>query len=294
MRPAHRFRRGFTLIELLVVIAIIAILVALLLPAVQQAREAARRTSCKNNLKQMGLAFHNYHDSHSSFPIGNTAVVAGRGTYWTAQAMLMPFYEQTNLYRELDFGRYCFGSLETRAVINQGGIIIENFQCPSDPNSNKTWRPYGGYGRHMPTNYLGIIGTRTHSSTRVPMPDYHNGMLFVGSNVKIRDVTDGTSSTLIAGERGIPDNVEYGWVLCAAGSDPGGSGNWDNLLYMRYGLYEGNGKSSIHLRHFWSNHAGGSQFLLTDGSVRFLNYSTNFGILQSLSTRGGGETIGEF
>ena len=289
MNAPHRFRRGFTLIELLVVIAIIAILVALLLPAVQQAREAARRTSCKNNMKQMGLAFHNYHDSHSSFPMGNIY-----NRYWTAQSMLLPFYEQSTLYRQLNFGAFCFGALGSNTAINQGGIVLPIFQCPSDPNSNKIWQVSPASGRHMPTNYMGVIGTRTHPSASNPPADYHNGMLYLASNVKIRDVTDGTSNTMIAGERGIPDDLLYGWVLCAAGSDPGASGNWDNLLYTRYGLAEGNGQNSIHLRHFWSNHAGGAQFLLTDGAVRFINYSTNFNIFQALSTRGGGEVIGEY
>lgn len=288
MKRINSLRRGFTLIELLVVIAIIAILVALLLPAVQQAREAARRTSCKNNLKQMGVALHNYHNSHSVFPMGNYY-----GKYWTAQAMLMPYYEQGNLYKELDFGSYCFGALERNSTIQQGGVILEIFQCPSDPNSNKVWRQQTGFGRHMPTNYLGVIGTRSHPSASNPPPDYHNGMLFVRSSVRIRDVTDGTSNTMIVGERGIPDDLLYGWVLCAAGVDPSGSGNWDNLLYTRYGIGPGDGARS-HVRHFWSSHTGGSQFVLTDGSVRFLSNNIDFRLFQNMSTRGGGEVLGEF
>lgn len=289
MRRLQASRRAFTLIELLVVIAIIAILVALLLPAVQQAREAARRTSCKNNLKQMGIALHNYHDTHSAFPLGNQY-----NKWWTFQARLMPFFEQKNLYERLDFGRYCFGFLGANPAIDRGAITLEIFQCPSDVNANKIWESNPGVGRHSTTNYLGVIGTRTHSNASNPPSGYHNGILYVGSNVRMRDVTDGTSNTMIVGERGVPQDLLYGWMLCAAGQDPSGSGNWDNLLYTQYGIGPGDPSVAADLRKFWSYHTGGSQFCLADGSVRFLSNNIDFRTFQYLSTKSGGETLGEF
>jgi prepilin-type N-terminal cleavage/methylation domain-containing protein len=272
-------RDGFTLIELLVVIAIIAILIALLLPAVQQAREAARRSSCKNNLKQLGIAFHNYHEAHTCFPIGNVG-----GRYWTGQSMLMPYQEQSNLYSHLNYNYNgaCFSALNAETTINRGGVIQTVFQCPSDPNSNKLWESSGS-GNHMPTNYLGNSGSS---------PSAFDGLQYWNSNTRFRDITDGTATTILAGERGIPDDLLYGWVLCAAGADS--RGDLDNLLSSNYGLSPGDGKSFAHLRHFWSHHAGGSHFLMGDGSVHFLSYSMNFNTFVALSTAGKGEVVGEF
>ena len=148
-------RRAFTLIELLVVIAIIAILVALLLPAVQQAREAARRTQCKNNLKQIGLAIHNYHDTHKVYPFGKGASYAGAPVYarWSQHAMILPYIEQDNLYKSIDFS----SPPETPgmggvinfmpAYVSPTGInsvasrsVIPGFFCPSDLGVSDPWR----------------------------------------------------------------------------------------------------------------------------------------------------------
>ena len=128
---SHRWRTGFTLIELLVVIAIIAILVSLLLPAVQQAREAARRTECKNHLKQIGLALHNYHDAHGAFPLGLTAHGAG----WSA--MLLPYLDQSNIYNTLVFAENGAGNWDV-AGPNQSALqtLIPVFRCPSDAPSS--------------------------------------------------------------------------------------------------------------------------------------------------------------
>src|SRR6056297_2202060 len=138
MVRSGRKRKGFTLIELLVVIAIIAILVALLLPAVQQAREAARRSSCKNNLKQLGIALHNYHDTHTVMPAGITACISNT-TYrdtcwegWSGLAMLLPYIEESAIYDNLDFNRYWNSTAgnNNRQFTNS---LIDTFNCPSDP-----------------------------------------------------------------------------------------------------------------------------------------------------------------
>lgn len=280
-------QRGFTLIELLVVIAIIAILVALLLPAVQQAREAARRSTCKNNLKQIGLALHGYHGLHSVYPFGHMGLnsTGAHYRYWTFQSMLLPLLDQKNFYDELNFDTPsptlgCFGALNS--TTNRGGVIIPSFLCPSDPNSGQV-RDEGSYGNHVPSDYLGVSGT-----TRTAF----DGILYKRSCSKIRDVTDGATNTLMVGERGIPLDLLYGWPICGSGDDSGG--DRDNLLSTSLGLSPGDSATSAHNGHFWSQHTGGTHFLLADGSVRFLSINLDFNLLQDLSTVSGSEIVDEF
>ncbi len=172
----HRVRRsGFTLIELLVVIAIIAVLIALLLPAVQAAREAARRAQCTNNLKQIGLALHNYQSSNGSFPMGNTKVLIGGGyntwAGWSAHAQMLPFLEQTPLYNAINFNLtgFAFAVDAPSEYVNSTAAYakINAFLCPSNPRSG------GGKGVNSlypvaPTDYAGSYGgpPPTTSATR--------------------------------------------------------------------------------------------------------------------------------
>lgn len=194
--------RGFTLIELLVVIAIIAILIALLLPAVQQAREAARRTQCKNNLKQLGLALHNYHDTFNTFPPAHTrtqANIPGTGalTGWrgfSAHAMMLPYIEQDNLYKTIDFNTY-FDAPGVNTTARR--TTITAFLCPSDtPYPGSVDRGNNSYPGCMGPSlgqYVGPIGVR-------------DGVFSFDVNVKMRDLTDGTSNTIAFGEHLIGDN----------------------------------------------------------------------------------------
>jgi prepilin-type N-terminal cleavage/methylation domain-containing protein/prepilin-type processing-associated H-X9-DG protein len=268
-------RRGFTLIELLVTIAVIAVLLALLLPAVQQVREAARRVQCKNHLKQIGLALHNYHDQHNTFPIGNVP-----GTNFTFQSMILPQLDQASLYQKIDFSaaRTCFNwKASLPADADPGNDNIPVYGCPSDSNSGQ--RTQTSSGVYIPTDYLGVSGTN---------PGDHDGALFCGSHTSFRDFLDGTSTTLMVGERGIPATLDHGWTICAFGVR--GDGDTDNLLSTLAGLHAGQ-SDSFHNMHFWSYHPQSAHFLFVDGSVKSLNNSIDDHVLKALSSRAEGEVV---
>lgn len=278
-------RSGFTLVELLVVIAIIGILVALLLPAVQAAREAARRTQCTNNLKQFGLALHNYHTSFRCFPTGNV-----RYRYWSFQALMLPMLEQGPLYDQADFeAPTCF--VDNRSAPGMKGtpsVPLAVVRCPSDPRNGEIWHNpsvFGGYdwGYYATGNYFGVIGTEAYAN---------DGMLFSNSAIAVRDVLDGTSSTLFVGERGITRELLYGWWACGTGgpTSPYPCARGDNLLDTEQGLTPGD-DDIAHRYHFWSYHPGGAQFLFGDGSSQFLSYTIDYQLFLDLSTRAGGEVV---
>jgi prepilin-type N-terminal cleavage/methylation domain-containing protein/prepilin-type processing-associated H-X9-DG protein len=276
-----RKHRGFTLIELLVVIAIIAILIALLLPAVQQAREAARRTECKNNLKQLGLAIHNYHDSFNTIPPG---WISSNGYSW--QIFLLPGVEQNNLYNALNF-LTTFTTADTNLA-----SILPAFRCASDTGTASL----GGLAR---SNYAGVMVGSPSASTSAST---HGGGSFgVNSKHNFRDYRDGMSQTIMVGERmstGLINGNPRGTEGLVAGPNPGeyavvgGTGN----------AVVGSGAAAAFLPNsngtgtgaFSSRHAGGAQFLLGDGSVRLISENINAVTYQSISTTAGGETANEF
>lgn len=310
-------RRGFTLIELLVVIAIIAILVALLLPAVQQAREAARRSSCKNNLKQLGVALHNYHDTHGQLPCGsqdsapNRIWQGGTARKGSVLVKLLPEVEQGNIFRKLDFNGDVVAQLNSAALDFMWRKEIETFVCPSDdyidPGEGKSnYAPSLGAqampGRSCntyPGNTFGTGGTG-HGSTG-------NGQTISGLfsryqwAAKLRDITDGTANTIAMGEirpkcgdhhRGGWANPNALWTATTAPINHATCANENGGIGGANGCNaDGNWQTS---QGFKSRHVGGAQFVFADGSVHFLSENINYRTYQQLGDRRDGEVVGEF
>ena len=312
MKPKHR-SRGFTLIELLVVIAIIAVLVSLLLPAVQQAREAARRTQCKNNLKQLGLAMHNYHDTFNTFPPGHVAAIPANITSsevgcWAWGTMLLPALEQSNIYNVLSAGTLLPQQVAaTPAGLKALQTPIPVFRCPSDSgpalnNFDNTLSGHemiaGNYSRFITdgtnkieiatSNYMAVAGAGDSTTPSINQYQYGPplGVSFQNSKVGIRDITDGTSNQLHIGERAwrFKDLTAGAGTITAISASPltnidqgtswnikSANTNVHSLTYDGLNVTSPAGQRQHQARGFNSNHTGGVQFLLCDGSVRFLS-----------------------
>lgn len=313
--------RGFTLIELLVVIAIIAILIALLLPAVQQAREAARRSTCKNNLKQIGLALHNYHDTHRVFPFGGTSsstgynwgagVSSGQAIYnW--RGFILPFMDQTPLYNEMD-SEYNGGT--TYPNLTAWTKVIVAYNCPSDPSASRQDAGHVASWSDSPTagavtSYFGNAGSNQVNGgggcaacgictgscvCYSPTTDFAGagtgdvtGMFALrGTRIRIRDVTDGTSNTLLVGESRIGDSTTD-ILVPAQWMEP------MSMMSVVWGINQGVATCGYYSKGFGSTHEGGAHFLMGDGAVRFLSENIDMGTLSALSTRSKNEIVGEF
>lgn len=301
MKLRTQKNRGFTLIELLVVIAIIAILIALLLPAVQQAREAARRTQCKNNLKQLGLALHNYHDVHTTFPPGWIAVDGGvqnahdglNGAGWGT--MVLPYLEQAPLYKQFNANL----AIQDQSYSQQ---VLPAWQCPSDPKPD-TWvidnEATGDPITVLPTaNYIGVFGTEELDGCENPPGTapvaangqcIGNGFFYHNSKVRMRDITDGTTNTLMVGER--RTDIAAGWFSTWPGMVAEGEEAFQRVLGSADHVPN---DPAGHFDDFSSRHVGGAQFTLGDGSVRFISENIDDGLYQSLATIQGGEVVGEY
>jgi len=321
MRNRNRFRLAFTLVELLVVIAIIGVLVALLLPAVQAAREAARRIQCTNNLKQWGLALHNYHEAREVLPPGcikNPDTSAG----WGWRALSLPYLEQGAIYDMIDFedNKTCWKQ-KNSPLNHPGDKTVALLYCPSEPRAGVTTYWHTPERQFHLSNYFGISDRRMrncnncdpHQQGRERKPKVVgedpktccDGTFFwewvweevpsilpkktPTKKVAFRHITDGLSNTLIVGERGLgkEGSFPWGYAICSWGRR-------DGFMSMHKGILPGNDQHARHEQHFWSYHPGGTQFLRGDGSVVLINEDTSLDILQALVTINGAENVGEY
>ncbi|TWU20693.1 Type II secretion system protein G precursor [Novipirellula galeiformis] len=325
----RRSEKGFTLVELLVVIAIIGVLVGLLLPAVQAAREAARRMSCSNNMKQLGLALHNYHDTHQKFPpsvsasgsmASGTAVPgplkARNHRGWT---MLLPFIEQAALYDAFDFSLAASGCTyggagntisgpQPGAAGNANDVVVSTvvpaFLCPSDPNPTNSTSTHDAYRISSATTLQGAYTNYDFSATRLSsISNVWSGttqstrrMFGMDDQSRMRDVLDGTSNSIAIAEtiRNVWDGVAPTWGYAkwvGNGVDPA------YTYGINYRRYSTNPLVPYRLGTYMTSgslHTGGAQFTFGDGSVHFLTDSIDLTTLQRLTYISDGQVIPEY
>jgi prepilin-type processing-associated H-X9-DG protein/prepilin-type N-terminal cleavage/methylation domain-containing protein len=302
-------RRAFTLIELLVVIAIIAGLIALLLPAVQSAREAARRARCLNNLKQIVLALHNYHDAVMTFPPGYIAMTQANdpagteiGPGWGWAAMSLGQVEAVSLYNAVNF------SLATSHPASQTArvIVLNTFSCPSNAGGRGPLLTINdGQGSALVSDvaagqYVGVAGQFEPEE----FPAQNNGVFYRNSRIGFRDITDGTSTTLMVGERSqnVADATWVGMIpygrACNNPAWPVQDCEASNVLILGHTGPSpdepwidppNNRKAGVD--DFWSRHPGGCNFAFCDGSVRFIRETIDLPTFSRLATRAGGEAV---
>ncbi len=310
-------RRGFTLVELLVVIAIIGVLIALLLPAVQQAREAARRMQCTNQMKQLGLALHNYHDTFLSFPPGNFGRSASESfNSYNWRVNLLPFIEQSALYDSLSLNDEFRGdSLGANPILRE--LVVPGLNCPSSPLDPLSDPVGQNTEKAQCIHYVGISGAAP--STTQPGVGYvdcgygwfaDNGMLPTNEATRLRDATDGTSNVLLVAEqsghvekRDITANYRGGWV--GANLNHTVKNPSCNRVYfsgtttVRYGINHNIASTGANAQYHHNTvvnsfHPGGVNGLLGDASTRFFPETMNLDTFKRLSVRNDGEVLGEF
>ena len=303
-----RRSRGFTLIELLVVIAIIAVLIALLLPAVQQAREAARRTQCKNNMKQLGLGLHNYHDTFNLFPMSY-----GNGNYGEGGKMvswltgILPYIDQAPLYNTIDFNLPINGTTANTAAAQ---TVIAAFLCPSDSGNNggklSGRANMNGGVFYAVTGYKAVAGSNwawgtfqyTHPTGRNAGSnnglDAGNGWMCRNSNTRVivtamKHMTDGTSNVTMVGEA-LPGRCNHNTTFSfnhttATAAVP------LNYYHKNTAITIGDWPNNY---SFASQHTGGGHFTMGDGTVRFISENIDLQLYRNLATIDGNEVLGEF
>lgn len=292
--PSRPFRRpGFTLIELLVVIAIIAILMALLLPAIQQTREAARRTQCKNNLVQLSLAIQNYEASFEMLPPGTVNqegpiqnIPAGYHMSWIVQ--ILPLMEQTHVFRAIDFSESAYS--ESNARVRQTQIKV--LKCPSD---YKPVYQIEEVGTVIASSYAGCF-----SGEDTAIASENNGLLFLNSSVTREQIRDGSANTILLGEKSFPrQTADLGWMSGTAATlrntGVGINLGWDVVNFFSQTSSEppvAPGPDAT--GGFSSLHSGGANFALADGSVRFVSESIDMTIFSYLGNRHDMQLLNDF
>jgi len=325
----RRCLHGFTLVELLVVIAIIAVLIALLLPAVQAAREAARRTHCQNNLKQVGLALLNYESAIGSFPPGGLGrnPFGGFGHSWWIR--IMPYIERENIYERFDQNgngshawRGSTGVVSANSY-NRDLLLDVRFHYMRCPSTTLPWMTRPSYGNMRPC-YTGVSGAIDHPTTRdmiLGSPQYgkisFGGVLIGrgensqtdGHTVRIRDITDGTTNTMMLAEQSDwCREADGGQIECCADNDhgfsmgPSTTGIYRRVFNVTIVMHRLNDKTAINIgvprdgpnTPIQSIHSGGAHVGLADGSVRFLSEGIDIQALYNLANRNDGSPLGEF
>jgi len=293
----NRQRPGFTLIELLVVIAIIAVLIALLLPAVQQAREAARRTQCRSALKQIGLALHNYHDTTNVLPPGWIGVngsgqpFVDGGNSWGWASRILPQMDQAPLFQSLNFSLSMMDPAHATARVQ----TLPIYRCPSDVGPN-VWTLEDASANPLTdlaaANYVGSFGVSDMDSCAgqpAPFRCQGEGTLYHNSNIRLAEMTDGTSNTYVVGEH--KSDEQSGWHSTWIGVVPNG----DDAIARILGTADHTPNNPAnHIDDFSSHHVGGAHFVMGDGAVRFISTNISHQVFQALATRNGGEVVGEF
>jgi prepilin-type N-terminal cleavage/methylation domain-containing protein/prepilin-type processing-associated H-X9-DG protein len=288
-------RSGVSLLELLVVVAIIAVLLGLVLAGAQSARATAARADCANNLRQVGLALHQYHGAHHCFPQG----IEPPGTkaempYLFWHARLLPHLERQALWQQAVEAYQTDPPKYSNPLHPIRELAIPVFGCPADGRTRESLPGHGGLA-----SYMGVSGTE---STR------RDGCLFLGSTTRLADVTDGASNTLLAGERPPSPARRYGWWYAGHGQRYNDFA-FDAYLGVRdindvgdplneaqdcpagpHRFQPGRLSDPCAMLHFWSLHPGGAHFLFADGSVRFLAYAAD-PVMPALATRAGRESV---
>lgn len=332
-------RLAFTLRELLVVIAILATLIALLLPAIGMVRAKAARIGCVGNLKQLGLALHNYHDTQGTFPpaccIGGPWPADRRLGYYTPPfnappnpkldsrygqqfftflTRILPQLEQDPIHSQIDWDAWAWFQGTPGNYLN--AVPLKIVQCPSDPRASQIWTSDSADGAAMfthnspfqrglnshyaaaLTSYLAVNGTNQLR---------YDGILHVNGRVRVAEITDGMSNTVMVGERPSSPDLFWGWWFAGIGEWPW-FGAPDVVLgveeidvnfppqteYSAHDFYRPgdlNDPNYYHRWHHWSTHTNGGNWLLGDGSVRFITYAAGTTVLPALATRSGGEVI---